>query len=337
MTIAGLIVWPLAINPAQAADTLNDSPPLSECVSAATVLPLLGGAGDSPLVQAKFDGREGALFVTPQYSKFLIRNVSDDLWFVNDGPVTLIGLDWQLDRANWTHVERFGLGRLQFDEIRAVLIQPHLSKEVDGLPIVGVIGRDLLSDGLIELIDIPHGKLALYRWDHSRCGGAARLLGPDAHITSLSTENSFDGLVAGRHVKLHLDPDLAVNMFPLDQIEGIGIPRAYLKKLPSVILKFTTANHGYLSDPMTVELAGASLPKQKFLLAEHIDRITLGNSFFTRRTVMFDFRQHTLAFVDVQDPDPVGPTKHLHFDTSVISNATVRESTGTSALGAPSK
>jgi len=139
----------------------RDLPPVSNCISAATVLPLLGGAGDSPLVEARFNGMRGALFVSPQYGRFLVRNVSNDFWFPADRFVTEIGIDRQRKPAELTHVESLQFRALELHDLQAVIVDRTFPLKIGDLPIVGIIGRDVLSEyGLIELIDIPHNKLA---------------------------------------------------------------------------------------------------------------------------------------------------------------------------------
>ncbi|MBM9400830.1 hypothetical protein JUN65_04435 [Gluconacetobacter azotocaptans] len=312
----------------------RDLPPVTECIGAATVLPLLGGMGDTPLVEAKFEGKRGALFVSPQYGKFLVRNVSDDFWFVNDGAVSAIGIDQQREPAEWTHVERLQLGKLELHDLRALVVDRHFPAHVDGLPIVGIIGREFLTDyGLIELIDIPHKKLALFRWDHDRCGSSSRLLGPDAHVANLYDDGGVEGMIAGKHLRIHFNPDLDRNMFPLTGIAKLGLTAKALKERPQVMLDFAGKNHGFLSEKVPVSVAGFDLAPQDFLVVENIERVSLGYRFFLTRTVIFDFGYRTFATVDANERDSLPPTKHLHFDSYNIVDIGVQESTG--ALPAP--
>ncbi|GBQ32389.1 hypothetical protein HLH34_04640 [Gluconacetobacter azotocaptans] len=308
----------------------RDLPPIAECISAATVLPLLGGVGDSPLVEAKFDGMRGALFVSPQYGKFLVRNVSDNFWFADDGSVTAIGIDRQRESAELTHLDRLQFGTLELHDLKALIVERAFPVRVDGLPIVGIIGREFLDEyGLIELIDIPHRKLAFYHWDHDRCGSSARLLGADAHVANLYEDDAVDGTIAGKKVRIHFDPDLGRDMLPLNEAKRLGFTERALKMRPQVMLDFVGANHGYLSEKVAVSVANFDLPRQDFLITENIERISLGWQFFQKRTVMFDFKYRTFGTVDVSDPEPLPPAMHLHFDSYSITNVGVRENTGT--------
>ncbi|GAA4488679.1 glutathione S-transferase N-terminal domain-containing protein [Gluconacetobacter asukensis] len=308
----------------------RDLPSVAECISAATVLPLLGGVGDSPLVEAKFDGMRGALFVSPQYGKFLVRNVSDDFWFADDGSVTAIGIDRQREPAELTHVGRLQFGTLELHDLRALIVDRAFPVRAGIPPIVGIIGREFLSEyGLIELIDIPHRKLAFYRWDHDRCGSSTRLLGADAHIADLREDDSVDGVIAGKKVRIHFDPDLGRDMLPLNEAKKLGFTTRALKMRPQVMLDFVGKNHGYLSKKVTVSVADVNLPYQDFLITENIERISLGYQFFRNRTVMFDFKHRTFGALDVTDPEPLPPAQHLHFDSYSITNVGVSENAGT--------
>lgn len=307
----------------------RDLPPVSNCISAATVLPLLGGTGDSPLVEARFNGMRGALFVSPQYGKFLVRNVSDDFWFPADRFVTEIGIDRQRKPAELTHVDSLQFGTLELHDLQAVIVDRTFPLKIGDLPIVGIIGRDFLSEyGLIELIDIPHNKLAFYHWDHDRCGSSGRLLGPSAHIAPLREDDSVDGKIADREVRVHFNPDLDRNIFPIQEISKFGSKPGAFSDGPQVVLKFIGTNRGALSKKLPVLVAGMPLPPQNFLVTENIEQISLGYDFFSTRTVMFDFSYNTFGAVDVSIPERLPPTHHLHFDSYNIAKVGVREGTG---------
>ncbi|MBM9400827.1 hypothetical protein JUN65_04420 [Gluconacetobacter azotocaptans] len=309
----------------------QDDRTLEKCVLMGSVLPLIGEPNDTPLVRANLDGHDVAIFVSPEISKLIVRDVSNDFWFPDHGAARLMAQDHQMERANWTQIEDLRLGEVRIGPVPGLVIDPTFPKTIGDLPIIGIVGRNILVQGLIEMIDIPHRAVAFLRWDYDRCGPAANLLGPGGHVMRLSDDNAVRGTVSGRRFDIHFDPDLAYNTFPADNVSDIGITREEMNAFPKVNLRFSEINVGRLSDSRPVTLANDSIGSQQFLIQRRVSRVVLGSAFFQTRTVLFDFNHHQISYVNVPSSSPAtANTGRFHFDMTYIPHAAVTESAGES-------
>lgn len=302
---------------------------LEKCVLVGSVLPLIGGPSDTPLVRSTIDGHDVAIFVSPEISKLLIRDVSDEFWFPHGGSTRLMAQDNQMVDAEQTTVDQLRIGQFQIGPLPGFVIDPTFPKDVGGLPIIGVVGRNILVQGVILMIDIPHGSLALFKWDYEHCGSATTLLGQDAHVAPLSAENATNGTVSGKRFEIHFDPDLAYNSFPGDDIERIHLTDKQLATFPQINLRFAEINVGRLSGAQSITLHGNSIGAQQFLIQKQVSRVVLGNPFFRTRTVLFDFTRHQISYLDVRSSAsrPSGSGRY-HFDMTYVPRTSVSESAG---------
>jgi len=319
--ISGLIAPPTG--------SAQEAPALEKCVLVGAVLPLIGGPSDTPLVRSTIDGHDVAIFVSPEISKLLIRDVSDDFWFPHGSSARLMAQDHQMVDAEQTTVDQLRMGQFKIGPLPGFVIDPTFPKNIGDLPIIGVVGRNVLVQGVILMIDIPHGSLALFKWDYEHCGSAATLLGKDAFVAPLSAENATNGTVSGKRFEIHFDPDLAYNSFPRDDIESIHLTDKQLSTFPEINLRFSEINVGRLSDARPITLNGNSIGAQKFLIQKQVSRVVLGNPFFRTRTVLFDFTRHQISYLDVLSSasPPSGPG-HYHFDMTYVPRTSVSESAG---------
>lgn len=321
---------------ARAADT-DDS--LRHCVRIGSVLPLLGGGTDTPLVKVTVNGKTAAMFVSPEIAWLIVRNVSKDFRFPNEGWASLVAQDDRFLDAYWTRIGTLDIDQFRITDGEAAQVDLNFPRSVStsggDLPIIGIIGRNILFHNLIELIDMPHRYVAFFEWDHDHCGEASRILGENARTIAISEDNAVDGAVAGAAFDIHFNPDLAYSTFPRDEISRIGLKRKVMKTWPKVDIRYSRTDIGYLSDPMDVAVGGKSIGPQRFVIEDDgIPRVVLGNPFFRTRAVLFDFTRGKMAYAD---SPPSGnatvPSGHLHFDMSFVPQASVSDSQGTIERG----
>lgn len=186
IAILALVLLPVQ---AQAQGGAQDSD-VSDCILASVVLPLLGGQGDSPIIEVRVNGEKAAFYISPAFSRILVHDTAD-LWFPRGGDAPLMAQNGALTTTSRTGLDDLQLGELDLHGVPANLLDGRATHQINGLPIIGMLGLGAeVFDTTSILLDVPHQKIALLRFrSTAACRTApARLMGPDAYKSDLSAK-----------------------------------------------------------------------------------------------------------------------------------------------------
>ncbi len=306
---------------------------VSACIDTATILPLLGGRGDSPIIPVIVGPRDAAMFLTFDSTSNMVWNTHDVGFPPTGGLVRFQKDDGTELHPSQTKLENFQIGQSGPSNIAAVLLDRAPEQSVAGRSIIGVLGREAFSHGQV-LLDEPHGKLAFIEIsDRKACASTEQdLLGGNAQSVPLMDGGIIPSAIPvtiDHKTRLAgLDPDLTDNAVPADWIDPSHLPAETLKTAPAVQTRYLdTMVWGKRIALPDYAIGDAPGHTMMVVVEPKILRAVLGAPFFAHRMVLFDYPNRRVLFQSI-DTETLPPAKHLHFDISTATNVSVRNRMG---------
>ncbi|GAN54083.1 hypothetical protein [Tanticharoenia sakaeratensis] len=308
------------------------------CITGSISLPLLGGRTDAPIVPVRVEGHEAAMYVSPAFDQIYVRDAAkapfDFAYQGYERPVEING--YHVISATEITIDDLQLGPIDLANIEAVKLHGLGTQMVQGRPIVGVLGYNLMRHAAV-LLDMPHGRLTLFTIGQTAdCQDVAgRMLGDDARSVPLAGKD--DGWripvsIDGQKRLVGLNPDLAVFAVPSSWTEIPELAPDAVARGKLVVIHYDEKS-GLVSDGREiaihdVDIGGTKLPDMTATIERDTDKAVLGTPFFADRIVLFDFPQNRFYFIPrTRNTRP--PGHHLHFEETIVARTSVRQREGT--------
>ena len=188
------------------------------------------------------------------------------------------------------------------------------NRSVNGLPIVGMLGRDILPDGAVVNLDLP-GRRVTISAPPVNCPTFSRPL--LAHSIDMQQEILLVPIkINGTLVDAVLEPDLPVSILPREVARKTGISDADLENDPSVVTKFGRGVLGRRHQVNTLDVGDVQLQKFAFDVEDNVTNAMLGANFFDFGQGIFDFQNQKFLFKQTTRILPA-PT-NMHFDQTKV-------------------
>lgn len=306
---------------------------INDCVTAATVVPLLEGRGDAPVIPVTVGTLDAAMFVSFDELETAVWN-TDTLSFPSSGlQRTLTEDDGTSTPVYSTGIEDLRVGNAAPVTLPAFLRPPMTKQTIEGRPLIGMLGVDVISKGPV-IVDEPHGKLIFLQVRYRKsCADIGHiLLGNNARtlplLRSWSTPVAIPVTIDHQKRMAGLVPDFAENAVPADWIASADIPPETLRSAPLV-------RTGFLWNSQTgkrVPLPGYAFGDgpghaENVILEPRLFNALLGAPFFAHRVVMIDVPDGQVTFRD-DDTETLPAQQHLYAHPGVSSRVDISNRAG---------
>lgn len=300
---------------------------VSSCIDGATVVPLLGGNGDSPIIPVKVASSPAAMFVSPALKHVFIRD-HGAIWFPSGPTQRLIAQDGNIAITKHTEIDNLEIGEVSLPAVPALLLDGNTTHSAGGLPVLGLIGRDILGQAEV-LLDVPHRKLALFHWHESKeCGKTlAPIFSGDVYDVPMDSDGGIRVQIGDTSTRLQLDPDLAISVLPRSDAHDAGVSDKMLSQDPRVTTRYESITVGARHRFQEVDIGKDTLPDFDFVVQDNIRNGALGENFFEGVVALLDFPHGRLIFQPTALRNDA-PILHLHFDETHQGYTSVQEYQG---------
>lgn len=290
------------------------------CLQTHVALPLLGLPGDSPILPVQEDGQTLAMFFSPGFVPLLFRN-NGQVSFPRFRKVDLRQQDGDESPAYASTARNLTLGPLTPADQRGYLLPEPDDHSVDGRPIIGMLGRDILPAGTVVALDMPGRRVGL-SYPQDGC-----LKQPRPALEG-SVEMQQDVLLVPVQINGHpmqavLEPDLPVSILPRKLANRIGISDVDLANDPSVVTRFGKGVLGRRHHVDTLVVGDVRLQHFTFDVEDDVRYAMLGLNFFGLGQGVFDFANQKFLFTQTVDTLPAPSS--LHFDRTRVAHTSVEE------------
>lgn len=226
---------------------------LEKCIPASISLPLLGVPGDSPILPVQVRGEKAAMFFSPGFVPLLFRN-NGPVLFQKFRRVDLRRQDGSVLPASASVAWALSLGTLKAEDRAGYLLPEPDSRTVDGRPVIGLLGRDILPEDAVVDLDLPNRRVTI-SVQQSGCPGSVGPP-PPGSIDMQQEVLLVPVRINGQPVQAILEPDLPVSILPREIARRVGISDADLSNDPSVVTKFGKGVLGRRHHVKTLEVGG---------------------------------------------------------------------------------
>ncbi|MFW7267306.1 aspartyl protease family protein [Gluconacetobacter sp. Hr-1-5] len=298
--------------------------PPSACIEGATVVPLLGGQGDAPLIPVHVEDQDAAMFVSPGLRPVLIRNYGD-IWFPLGPAQPLIAQDGQPVITHHTEIDDIRIGTLSLSMVPASLLEHDATRMVGTRPLLGLLGYEFFI-GAELLLDIPHGKLAIFHWSTKKeCGDSpARIFAGAFTSVKMDSTTHIAVQIGPITRQFKLDPDLGISIIPYTDARDAGISKASLAEDTRIATCYATTQVGARHRFDRVAIGSHTMTDIPLVVQNHLSTGALGEDFFSGIVALFDFPHNRFIFQPTTDRN-TAPERHLHFDESHEGFTSVKE------------
>ncbi|MFW7268976.1 hypothetical protein ACMAUO_13540 [Gluconacetobacter sp. Hr-1-5] len=309
------------------------------CISSALVLPLLGGAGDTPIIPVRVENRDAAMYLSTAFDRIYVRNLRNfnfhdghgDLFHDERHEVIVQVNGYHSEEARQIVIDDFQIGKVQAGPVNAIQLFSEGAQSVDGRPLVGVLGVVAFTN-LQVLLDIPHRQVAfLTMSDSADCHDAARdLMGKNAHAVEVSEDFQIPVTIDGKTRWVRPNPDLSSTVLPgawgdLPELSPSAVGKGELT-VTHYDTFTTTGRRLSLAD---FRMDGVRLSDGPVAVQRDIQWAMLGLPFFENRVVLFDYPHHRFYFAPSETVSR--PAGHdLHFEATIGGVVSIRERRGKS-------
>ncbi|QDH25520.1 hypothetical protein D5366_10190 [Neokomagataea tanensis] len=228
-----------------------------------------------------------------------------------------------------TEIDNLQIGEVSLSDVPASLLDEDTTSKAGELPVIGLIGRDLLEHVEV-LFDVPHKKLALFQWNsRDGCSGTPdSIFSGTVYKIPMDSDGGIQAVVDGTSVRLQLDPDLKTSVLPRSAAYDAGVSDEMLDKDPRVTTQYAAITIGAKHRFKKINLGGRIISNFDFIVQNNIRDGALGENFFSGMIALLDFPHGQLIFQPT-DSRNHAPTLHLHFDQSRQGFTSVHETQGT--------
>ncbi len=322
-TIGGALFLAALLAPSTASHAQTPLPP-SACIEGATVVPLLGGQNDAPLIPVHIEDLDAAMFVSPGLRPVLIRN-HGDTWFPLGPRQPLMAQDGELVITHHTVIDDIQIGTLSLSMVPASLLEYDATRMVGTRPLLGLLGYEFFT-GAELLLDIPHGKLAIFRWsDKKECGDSpARIFSGAFSSVKMDSTTHIAVQIGPITRRFKLDPDLGVSVIPYADARDAGVSKADLAEDARIATRYATVQLGSRHRFDQVAIGSYTMTDIPLVVQKHLFSGALGEDFFSGIVALFDFPHCRFIFQPTTDRN-TAPELHLHFDESHEGSTSIQE------------
>ena len=288
------------------------------CIPASASLPLLGMPGDSPILPVQVQGQNAAMFFSPGLVPVLFRD-NGAVSFPRFRPLDLRLQDDEVVSAFATVARGLSIGGLGPAERTGYLLPEPDDRTTDGRPIVGILGRDILSENAVVDLDIPGRRLTAFV-----AQPACPDLSYDPPIRPIDMQQEILMIpvrINGQAVQAVLEPDLPVSILPGRLTDRVGIQDADLANDPQVVTRFGQRVLGRRHRVKTLDVGDTQLQNFAFDVEDDVQYAMLGLNFFQRGQATFDFANWRFFFRQTTDILP--PPTDMHFNQTKVPRVSV--------------
>ena len=262
------------------------------------------------------------MFFSPGIVPLLFRN-NGHITFKNREDVLLRRQDGATQGAGKAIAWGLSVGDLKPADREGYVLPEPDHRIVDGRPIVGMLGRNILPENAVVSLDMP-GRLVTISTTQADC----------ANVSTTSLAQSVDMqrsilLVAvqinGHETQAVLEPDLPVSILPSETARRVGISDADLADDPSVVTDFGKGVLGHRHQVQTLTVGEVKLQNVAFDVEDKVSYAMLGQNVFQLGQGIFDFATSRFFFRQTSNLVP-SPT-NMHFDNTRVVHVTVQEGT----------
>ncbi len=293
---------------------------LGGCIPASASLSLLGIPGDSPILPVQVQGQKAAMFFSPGFVPLLFRN-NGPISFQKLRHVYLRQQDGDVLSASASIASSLSVGDLKAADRTGYLLPDPDDRTVNGRPIIGMLGRDILPGGAVVELDIP-GRRITFSIPQVGCPSSSRP--PPGRSISMQQEVLLVPVqINGQLVQAVLDPDLPVSVLPSNMANTVGLSSADLANDKSVVTKFGKSVLGRRHHVKTLDVGDVRLQDFAFDVEDGVQYAMLGLNFFELGQAVFDFSDLRFSFTQTTKvlPSPTG----LHFDQTRVAHVSVNQ------------
>ncbi|GBR11151.1 hypothetical protein AA21952_3279 [Acetobacter oeni LMG 21952] len=269
------------------------------------------------------------MYLSPALKRVFVRDY-DDIWFPPGAAEPLRAQDENIVVTERTVIDSLEIGGLSLSQVPASLLNGEAHHNAGGLPVIGLIGRDILRHAEL-LLDVPHGKLALFRWNPKKeCGETpAAIFSGEVYDVPMDDGVSIQVRTGAVSRRLRLDPDLAISVMPRSDAHDAGVSDEMLARDQHETIRYESILRGQRHRFGAVGIGTDTLTAFDFLVQDTIRGGALGENFFEGVVALFDFPHGRFIFQPTDDRN-TAPVLHLHFDQSRLGYASVHEARGKS-------
>jgi len=267
------------------------------------------------------------MYVSPALKHVFVRD-HGKMWFPSGPTERLRAQDGNIAVTERTEIDNLDIGGVLLPEVPASLLDGDATHSANGLPVLGLIGRDILGHAEV-LLDVPHRKLALFHWHEGKgCSETpASIFSGDVYDVPLDSDGSIQVKIGSTSTRLQLDPDLAISVLPRSDAHGAGVSDEMLSQDARVTTRYESITVGAKHRFQEVDIGKGALPDFDFVVQDNIRNGALGENFFEGVVALLDFPHGRFIFqpTDLRNNAPV---LHLHFDETHQGYTSVHEHQG---------
>ena len=288
------------------------------CAPTSVSVPLLGMAGDSPILPVQVLGRPAAMFFSPGFGPLLFRD-NGSVSFGKYRRVDIRQQDNDVISASTSVGWGLSVGNLKPADRPGYLLPEPDDRSVDGRPVVGMLGRDILSKNAVVNLDLP-GRRVTFSATAVGCPSSPRP--PPVRSIEMQQEVLLVTVkIDGRPVQAILEPDLAVSILPRKIAEEVGLADADLANDPSVVTRFGRGVLGRRHRVRTLDVGDVRLQHVAFDVEDDVTYAMLGLNFFDLGRATFDFANSRFLFRQTTTILPA--QTNMHFDQTKVAHVKI--------------
>ena len=260
------------------------------------------------------------MFFSPGFGPLLFRN-NGSVRFDRFRRIDLRQQDGDLLPAYASFAPDLSIGNLKPADRRGYLLPDPDDRVVDGRPVVGMLGRDILPDGAVVDLDLP-GRRVTISTLQAGCPNSSHL--PLSGSIDMQQEVLLVPVrINGQPVQAVLEPDLPISILPRSVANGLGIRDADLANDPSVVTKFGRGVLGRRHHVATLDVGDVRLQHVIFDVEDDVKYAMLGLNVFSLGRGTFDFSNGRFLFTRTNDSLPA--RTDLHFDQTKVAHVRIDE------------
>ncbi|MBV1833112.1 hypothetical protein [Novacetimonas pomaceti] len=297
---------------------------LSRCITGSVVLPLLGGAGDGPIIPVRVNDHDVGMYISPDYDKIYVRETRDIRFPDKEMPATLDLNGYHYEEVDYIGIKDLQIGGADLGAVNGILIRGGSVQSAGGRPVIGVIGQMVLSRMLV-LLDMPHGEVMyITTSDNAGCDDVGQqILGDKARSVRLDGDFQIPAVIDGKKRWFSMNPDLDVTSVPTSWDDLPEVAHPTLVRAEKTITRFdrflTAGREVKIKD---FEIGGERIKDDTVVLQRDIMTGHIGMPFFADRVVLFDYPHGRFYFKSTTaGPRPAG--HHLHFTQTFTTHVSV--------------
>lgn len=292
---------------------------------------LLGGKSDTPIMPVKINGKQVAMFVDPAAGDVFLKNSNYMNFDKNINKVmsfyTYVFNDFYTEEKSWiVNVNKFSFAGFEVENAKIMLMKGEINQSVNGIPIVGIIGRKILNNFAVFL-DVPHKKIVFYEVERG-CRNdeeIKNMIGGDFYRVDIDNDGTWpqvDVKISGHSFPFYVSSDNDMTKIPIKIIKKYNISLSDEDGSKEVNFDLTDRYLSKTARISNISIGGYTEKNERVKISENIKYGSLGADFFSGNIIILDMVNSIMYFrrADVYDVDP---GHNFHFDISRTGNVDV--------------